>query len=233
MESGPCSETAMLLEVSDYNGSERLFSGPFESHWTEIASTVAQMLMHVKASDQAGISGTPIFDPVGTNKHLRSELIARGWRSKIAIPSEYGFWGTDIDFGKNSTILEVQFSNYPFLLNNILRAEFFFRETISLEDNEVRVAIIITKAHMFRASNSTLYFEQAKQQLDGLSRFGMFNVPIRLVGLFECTEADISCVWTEYTNSRYSRTVRHQQQRECRIVKGQRRGSRCCVTFPP
>lgn len=38
---------------------------------------------------------------------------------------------------------------------------------------------------MFPASNSTLYYEQAVNQLTALIKYQVFDVPIRLIGLFE------------------------------------------------
>ena len=220
----------MRLEISDYNGSSQLMSGDYHERSEEIESALVETPLHLKASDQSGIVGNPIFDPVGTNEYIRHKLTEYEWTSNIAIPSEFKFLGTGMDFGKQSTIVEVQFSNYPFLLNNIIRSEFFFKSSMRIERGEVKVVVVVTKAHMFPASNSTLYYEQAKQQLDGLSRFEVFDVPIRLVGLFEDQNVETSCIWTEYTNRRYSRTVSRRFDRQCEIVPGARTNSRCILS---
>ena len=80
----------------------------------------------------------------------------------IPIPAEYDFLGTGIDFGSQGMLIEVQFSNYPFLLNNTVRSELFWQAKIPLAHKHTEVVVIITKAHMFPASNSTLYYEQGK-----------------------------------------------------------------------
>ena len=209
-----------------------MVSGGCRRQWMDIESVLTEMSLHLKASDQAGIWGKAIFDPVGTNDYIKSSLIARGWKANIGIPSPYRFLGTDVDFGNESTLVEAQFSNYPFLLNNILRSEFFFKSRIALASRPVELAIIITKAHMFPASNSTLYYEQGEQQLNGLATFEVFDVPIRLVGLFDGRDEQIPCIWTEYENPRYSRTVVSREDRTCILRSGTQRNSRCIVHLP-
>ncbi|MBC6421058.1 MAG: hypothetical protein GDA43_25880 [Hormoscilla sp. SP5CHS1] len=119
------------------------------------------MPLHLKASSQAGLQGYPIFDPVGTNEYIKTELVNLGWKPNISIPKQYNFLGTHIDAGKAGAIVENQFSNYPFLLNNTIRSEFFFKAETRFSGSATKLVIIITKAHMFPASNSTLYYEQA------------------------------------------------------------------------
>ena len=86
--------------------------------------------------------------------------------------------------------------------------------------------IIVTKAHMFPASNSTLYYEQAQKQLDELARHKVFNVPIRLVGLFEQIYGETEAIFTEYENPRYSRTVVERKSVKCTMVPGKLSRSR-------
>ena len=74
------------------------------------------MPLHIKASDQAGIQGNPIFDPVGTNEYVKTALIQYNWQSNLPIPVAYSFLGKEVDFGKAGIIIEIQFSNYPYLL---------------------------------------------------------------------------------------------------------------------
>ncbi len=177
------------------------------------------MPLHIKASDQAGIQGTPIFfDPVGTNEHIKNALLQMsGWLANIPIPQQFDFLGTDVTFGKGSVIAEVQFSNYPFLLNNAIRSELFFKARTPLTGVPMDVVIIITKGKMFPASNSTLYYEQAQRQLAALVKNNVFDVPIRLVGLLEQTDGIVDITFTTYSVSRYSRTVALRSTKQCRI----------------
>lgn len=189
------------------------------------------MPLHIKASDQAGIQGNPIFDPVGTNEYIKTALVQVGWHSNILIPAAYRFLGKDVDFGKAGVILEIQFSNYPFLLNNTLRSELFFKAGTQFVGQTTKLVVLIAKAQMFPASNSTLYYEQAVNQLTALIQNNVFDVPIRLVGLFEQQNAAVQAVWTVYHSTRYSRTVKTRLSRQCHITPGRLAGRRCVLNI--
>lgn len=197
----------MEIQITDYNNAQSLFIDSFSSEWQEINTGVDRTVIHLKASDQRGLVGTPIFDPVGTNRTLKEEFTNSEWNDNLTIPNEFRFLGTDVDFEKNGIIVEVQFSNYPFLLNNILRSELFFKANTVFDSQPVRSLILITKAGKFPSSNSTLYYEQAKLQLDSFSRYQLFSLPVRLVGLFPEVGVSNRVKWTEYDNPRYSRTI--------------------------
>jgi hypothetical protein len=185
------------------------------------------MPLHLKASDQAGIQGNPIFDPVGTNEYIKAAFMSCGWQSNIPIPVSYRFLGTDIDFAKAGIVIEIQFSNYPFLLNNTLRSELFFKSQTEFAGYPTHLVILVTKALMFPASNSTLYYEQAVNQLTALMQKQVFDVPIRLVGLFEQSNTTVPVIWTEYLSKRYSRNINTRVSRQCQILAGKSTRSRC------
>lgn len=219
----------MIVDFTDYNNVGKLIAQNYSHEWKEVKEILENMPLHIKASDQAKIQGKPIFDPVGTNDSIKNSLVNKLWRPNIPIPQEYSFMGTDIDFGKNGIIIEVQFSNYPFLLNNILRCELFFKSRISLTGKPTACIFIITKAHMFPASNSTLYYEQGREQLNALFKHGVFSVPIRLIGL-KSTKGTVSdVIWTEYSDPRYSRTIINRKKVTCHVVNGRSDNSRCCI----
>lgn len=184
------------------------------------------MPLHIKSSDQAKIQGNPIFDPVGSNEYIKNSLIKLGWHSNILIPTAYRFLGKDVDFGKSGLILESQFSNYPFLLNNVLRSELFFKGSIHFAGHATKLLVMITKAQIFPASNSTLYYEQAVQQLSALIENRVFDVPIRLIGLFERENITISTIYTEYQNTRYSRIVRNRISCNCQLIPSKPKSKR-------
>lgn len=219
-------EMRMNLQVADYNGSEHQLVSYHHDRWAELEAVLVDLPLHLKASDQSGMQGTLIFDPVGTNEFIKTRLIAAGWASGIPIPSQFSFLGTDVDFGKDGTLVEAQFSNYPFLLNNALRSELFFKAKLPLAGRPTELLVVITKAHRLPASNSTLYFEQAQSQLDALVKNGVFEVPIRLVGLFEDYDTLISATVTEYASARYSRTVSNQRNVGCILRRGRTSRSR-------
>jgi hypothetical protein len=215
----------MQVRYTDYNGSDTAIAASHRAEWTELEQVLGTMPLHLKASDQAGLQGNAIFDPVGTNAHIADGLVHHQWRPGIAIPAEFAFLGTGIDFGKRGMVVEVQFSNYPFLLNNTIRSELFFRSQTVFDVEPTRLIVIVTKAGMFPSSNSTLYYEQAVRQLNALAHHGVFTVPIRLVGLFE-TVGRVQATWTSYSAARYSRTVDGVRATRSFIITA-RRGERC------
>lgn len=151
----------MQIRFTDFNNAGNVVAGTYATEWAEIEHVLTAMPLHLKASDQAGIQGKAIFDPVGTNQHIADQLTTapRSWAGGIPIPAEFSFLGTDIDFGKNGVVVEVQFSNYPFLLNNTVRSELFFRAQTVFHARPTQLVVIVTKAGMFPSSQSTLYYE--------------------------------------------------------------------------
>jgi hypothetical protein len=212
----------MRFEITDYNECDTLLKEEYRQEWKEIEDTILKMPIFLKASDQKGKLGVPIFDPVGTNDYLKGELVDKSWSPNSPIPVEYKFLGLDIDFEKRGIILEAQFSNYPFLLNNILRSELFFRAKLVFSQHPSFCLMIVTKAGGFPASNSTLYYEQAKSQLNSLCAHKIFSIPVRLIGLFPDIGNENEVVWTKYENSRYSRTVEKREAKKFK-VSGEKR----------
>jgi hypothetical protein len=212
----------MQIRTIDFNGADHLLGGKYLAEWSEIKTALERMPLHLKASDQAKKVGNPIFDVVGTNEYIKHALRQARWSTNIPIPQALKFLGTDVDFAKRGVIAEVQFSNYPFLLNNLLRSELFYKNQVTFTNVPPEAAVIITKAGMFPASNSTLYYEQAENQLRALSQYTVFSIPIRLVGLFEAPGSTVDAMWSQYSETRYSRTVKARDNVRCYI--GQRVG---------
>ena len=220
----------MQLQIEDYNGSDQVIVNHLAVEWQELEDSLNNLDLHFKASDQARKVGSPIFDPVGTNWAIKDSLKAKaGWHANVQIPAQFDFLGNDVDFVKHGLLAEAQFSNYPFLLNTLLRSQLFFNSGTVFDAVPVQCLVVITKTGFLPSSNSTLYFEQAKRQLDTLlGAHQTVAVPVRLVGLFpgQCA----NCTWTDYTATRYSRTIANRRQRpitityaangRCRIVLG-------------
>jgi hypothetical protein len=220
----------MNLAITDYNGSERILADVARQEWKELENALKKLPLCLKPSDQAGKQGDPIFDPVATNAFIRDMLNkTQGWMTGIPIPEKYRFLGLDIDAGKNGVLVEVQFSNYPFLLNNMLRAEMFFQGKLAVGSRATNVAVMVTKGLMFPASNSTLYYEQAQKQLEALAKT-VFDVPLRLIGLMSPVKDGVPAVWTT-AGARYSRDLSGQRKVLCDI-KGTA-GSRCRISIKP
>ena len=98
--------------------------------------------------------------------------------------------GKDVDFLKDGIVMEVQFSNYPFLLNNIIRTELFRKSHMKLDDSLVRSLVIITKTKDIPSANSSLYYEQAKNQISSIIDHNMIDIPITLIGIHKVSVAE-------------------------------------------
>jgi hypothetical protein len=221
----------VLVEYTDFNAATDTLAAKHAKDSGELEDVLTGMPLHLKASDQAGIQGTPIFDPVGTNAYLKAALEERGWSRNVSMPSEFSFLGTDVDYVRNGLLVEVQFSNYPFLLNNVMRSELLFKAGTPLAGNPIACVAIITKAHMFPASNSTLYYEQGVNQLSALAENNVFDVPIRLIGLFEPRGELVAVKLNKYENARYSRSLVRQEDKQCEISDGRSSRSRCRLSI--
>lgn len=216
----------MDIRITDFNNPDAVLTKTHVNEWQQVLATIEAMPLHLKASDQKGKQGSLIFDPVGTNAYLKANLDPFGWRAS-KIGAEYSFLGLDVDFAKAGVILEAQFSNYPFLLNNLIRSEMFFREKVRFDGAPTSVVVIVVKTAMYPASNSTLYYEQALNQLNGLAKFKLFTVPVRLIGLCSPINHTVDAVVTGYSEARYSRTVFESTPIKVQILC--KKGDRCKI----
>lgn len=203
----------MLFDITDFNNSTPYFDREGKSDWEELKSVILKMPVYLQASQQAGISGSAIFDPKATNAHLSNTLKKKGW-IRVPVPPSLQEFGLDWDGGKGTTLAEWQFSNYPFLWNNVIRTEAVVKSKLELENFGIAKAlIVVTKSGIFPSSNSTLYYEQARAQLSTVTRLGAFNLPIRLVGLtVPADAAEIDAIWSSYPG-RYSRVAKSCERR--------------------
>ncbi len=192
-------------------GATEYFADSGSDEWKEIAKIIHDLLPSFQASDQSGIQGLPIFDPKATNLALSAAATSMGWR-QVPVPGALRAFGDDWDSGKNGILAEWQFSNYPFLWNNVIRTEAVFQQNIPLVGlQKTRALLIVTKSGIFPSSNSSLYYEQAKAQLDAATALKVFNIPIRLLGLsIPSKTASFDAIWTTYVG-RTSRTVVESQ----------------------
>lgn len=195
----------MAVEFTDFNGAEQHFDGDGRDRWLELESVFSRLPIFLQPSDEKGKKGKPIFDPKATNAWLTNEAAKLAWQ-KVPVPTSLTAFGLDWDGGKEGVLAEWQFSNYPFLWNNVIRSEALFRGKVAIEPvGEVKALVVVTKSGCFPASNSTLYYEQAKAQLNAVTAFGAFTVPIRLVCLsLPSGAATLEVTWTEYPG-RYAR----------------------------
>jgi hypothetical protein len=221
----------MLVRFHDFNGADALIAQKYQQEWAELEHALMAMPLHLKASDENGIQGSPIFDPIGTNQAIIDALAPLQWQVKVPILAPFKVMGKDIDFAKHGVLVEVQFSNYPFLINNVLRSEMFHKAQTVFHQQPTGLLIIVTKAKIFPASQSTLYFEQAKSHLDELAALKSFDVPLRLVSLSVDAPSQVHAMWTQYTADRHSRTIANQRLRVFNISAPSVRGGRSIITL--
>lgn len=210
--------------VSDFNGAKEYFENTGAAAWTELDALVSELRLQLQPSDQKGITGNPIFDPKATNAALTAGAASRGWR-RVPVPQTLRPFGLDWDGGKGSVLVEYQFSNYPFLWNNIIRTEAVFKsgDTITPLTASVEALVIITKSGCLPASNSTLYYEQADAQIRTVTTLNVFDIPIRLVGItVPDTAQSVEADWNEYPE-RYGRTAAHTTRRTFSVTRGRAR----------
>lgn len=217
----------MDLLVTDFGGFENVDIG---GAWDDLEEVLAALPLYLKHSDQAGRVGTYIFDPVGTNDAIKSALSQRGWGTNIPIPVGLEGLGTDVDYGAKGVLAEGQFSNYPFFFNNVFRTHIFHKSGIEFPTiGAVRAAVVITKARLFPASNSTLYYEQALKQMNFLMGIGAIDMPVRLAGLTVPGDVPVEAVFTRYHAPRYSRTVVERGPVRCILRLPKNSSGRCQV----
>jgi len=207
----------MKFYFHDYNYNKNFFDSKKDT-LDELNKIIDEQNIFLKNSDQKGKKETLIFDPIGTNNSLKELLESKNWECNLKIPNNYNSLGKDIDFYKNNTLVEVQFSNYPFLLNNIIRSELFYKNSTIL-NKTIEGLIVVTKVHAFPSSNSTLYYEQAKKQLDLLTKNNLFTIPTRLIGL-TCDENKQNMItWSKYKEQRYSRENIQRETKSMKVIK--------------
>lgn len=209
----------MIFNLKDFNGAAEYFATTGFSHWQDLQSVIGSFLPQFQSSDQAGKIGVPIFDPKATNAKLTKGAAALGWDA-IPVPTELRPFGVDWDGGKGPVLAEWQFSNYPFLWNNVIRTEAVFQSRAVLPglDQPVEALVVVTKSGRFPASNSTLYYEQARAQLDTVTTLGVFNIPIRLVGLdVDPNATTLEIDWNQYSG-RYGRNPISTQRRTMNVA---------------
>ncbi len=220
----------MLIHSSDFNGAGALFSSRYEAEWQELEAALQAMPLYVKDSGQEGKLGGLVFDPIAANAYLKNALAPKGWTTDPPIPGPYDPMGLGVDFAKVGIVGETQFAHYGLLLNNILRCEFFSKARVALADQPADVLVVITKAAMFPAANSSLYYEQAAGQCGLLEKVQAFDIPTRLVGLFAPTKVLVPAIHTTY-GGRTSRTIGQQTQIRCTLSPGAK--ARCKLDRHP
>jgi len=161
-----------------------------------LVGILSDMPLYLKESKQQNKKGSKILDPIKTNTYLKSKFKENSWLSKVRIPEEHSCLGTDIDFFKKGIVLEVQFSNYPFLSNNIIRTEKLYKSKTKFNSIEIQLLVIITKGKTIPSSNSSLYYEQAISQINSFVEENIIMMPILVIGFYSNEDTSYGIVTT-------------------------------------
>lgn len=148
----------------------------------------------------------------------------------MPIPASHRHVGLHIDVGRPGVAVEIQFSNYPFLVDNVFRAERLFRGGVAVGGAPIRALVIVAKGHVFPASQSTLYYESAVRQVTDFVDLKLITMPVRLVGLSEAIGATVGSDWNVYSG-RTSRTQTATTRRQARLDPGARGTSRARIVL--
>jgi hypothetical protein len=219
------------VEWVDFCGFEK--SGK-DREWGQMHDVLRRLSVYVKESGQAGRVGHLTFDPVGTNQAITAALAKRGWGTNISIPKTNAALGTDVDYGLNGVLAEGQFSNYPFFLNNILRAHIFHTKRVWFEYiGHVDACIVVTKVRAWPAANSTLYYEQAIRQMRFVVEANAVMIPTRVVGLTAEIGPAFNARVSAYGAGERSRQVGRRTTVKCVLRQGTGGGSRCRIVRLP
>ncbi len=209
----------MDFHYEDFNNADHVFAGAAAEEWAELEEMLKLLPLFLQPSDQAGRVGQPIFDPKATNARLTQMAEDRGW-SAISVPPDLKMFGKDWDGGKGAILAEWQFSNYPFLWNNVIRSEAVFKSRLLLDGLQpIDALVIVTKSGILPASNSTLYYEQACAQLGAVTKYDTFEIPIRMVGLTLPAGDATTAIWTAYPG-RYARHDGEATEKQFRMTRG-------------
>ena len=222
------------IKTHDFNGADVILAGDLAALWEELRVVLTDLRLHLSPSRERGKVGEPVFDPKATNKAVKDALGTRAWPTDHKIPKDWQFLGKGVDYFHSGLLGEAQFSNYPFFLNNIVRSSLLAMAKVKLEgEHTIRVVVVVVKAHMFPAAQSTLYFEQAEKQLAefyGKLPAGILDVPVRLVGLFSDFDVNVPAVWSTYAGPG-ARVPQTQKDVACVLSRGPRANSAITITI--
>ncbi|WUH93457.1 hypothetical protein OG900_27325 [Streptomyces sp. NBC_00433] len=189
----------MDFETADFSGATEYFAGPGSAYWSDLAYVIGHLRLQPSGED--GMTGNPNFGPKATNRILTEQAALLGWE-KIPVPdSPKAAFGLDWDAGRGAVLVEWQFSNYPFLWNNIIRSQVAVHRSLLLQgmDSVPQALVVVTKSGCPPASRSTLYFEQAKAQLGMAAEALDLDIAVRLVGLtIPAGCATVDADWNTY-----------------------------------
>lgn len=174
-----------VYEYSHLGGSEIL-----EVRFPKIRREIDEIIQAVAVTEKTKISrektmkGLELFSPVQINQKFKEEFRTREFREirdkyDVRIPN----WShvvrgasKQVDFAKESVLVEVQFGKYAFMFYDMAKFQYFFNE------NKCDVGVEIVPCHALQAqmSSGVSYGEQLVYDIERLRRH-FPAVPVKVI----------------------------------------------------
>lgn len=174
----------IVYEYSHLGGAEILqvrYPGTNQEIYDVIAEVKPQ---RTKVSAEKTMKGRLLYAPREMNENFRQEFYARGYRElrdsyTLTIPnSDIQISGAykQLDFVKDSVVIEVQFGKYAFIFYDLAKFQYFFNE------NRANVGVEIVPSHSLQRnmSSGVSYGEQLVYDIERLKRH-FPAVPVKVI----------------------------------------------------
>ena len=174
----------VVYEYSHLGGSEI-----FRVRYPEIEQEIYRTIFEVKAkrtklSKEKTKNGKLLYSPKDMNRQFKEAFEAKGYHelrdtytitipnSPVEIPGAF----KQIDFVKESVLIEVQFGKYAFMFYDLAKFQYFFNE------NKANVGVEIVPCHTLKKqmSSGVSYGEQLVYDIERLKRH-FPAVPVKVI----------------------------------------------------
>lgn len=184
-----------VYEYSHLGGAEIL-----KVRFPDIEREIDDVIAAVDIKEKTKISkektkmGQALFSPTEMNTKFKEKFRSRGYEElKDTYDIEIPKWGhvvrgayKQIDFTKNSVLVEVQFGKYAFMFYDMAKFQYFYNE------NKCEVGIEIVPCHELQAqmSSGVSYGEQLVYDIERLKRH-FPAVPVKIIFIDVPLDPDI------------------------------------------
>jgi Restriction endonuclease BglII len=174
----------VVYEYSHLGGSE-ILKVRYPEHEKTIYEVIRKIKAHkTKESKEKTMPGQMLFSPRDMNAQFKTEFNSRGFteirdtytikipNSIVEIPGAF----KQVDFVKDSVLIEVQFGKYAFMFYDMAKFQYFFNE------NKADVGIEIVPCHNLQSemSSGVSYGEQLVYDIERLKRH-FPAVPVKVI----------------------------------------------------
>lgn len=174
-----------VFEYSHLGGAE-ILQVRFPLINQEIDDVIASIknVQKIKASKEKTKVGKMLYSPPDLNRRFKEALNGLGYaelldRYTVIIPGHpFEVKGAfkQIDFAKQSVLVEVQFGKYPFMFYDLFKFQYFFNEMKA----DVGIEIVPTHRMHKQMSSGTSYGEQLLWDIGRLRRH-FPSVPVKII----------------------------------------------------